>query len=136
MKTRTHPEDFRVAAGKTVKLAKWPTRVEPAYESKDEQRRRFLKRIDDPEKNWKLTVADVEERKAWKRYSRACEECLGATSTRDAPWYVVPADSKKNARLIISAIILDVFHGLKMSYPRPSAERRRQLQLIRARLVE
>ena len=106
------------------------------HESKNEQRKRFLKRIDDPEKNWKLTVADVEERNAWKRYSRAYEACLGATSTRDAPWHVVPADSKKNARLIISAIILDVFHGLKMAYPRPSAQRRRQLQLIRARLVE
>lgn len=106
------------------------------HESKDEQRKRFLKRIDDPEKNWKLTVADVEERKAWKRYTRAYEACLGATSTSDAPWYVVPADNKKNARLIISAIILNLFNGLKMAYPRPGPERRRQLHLIRARLVE
>jgi PPK2 family polyphosphate:nucleotide phosphotransferase len=104
--------------------------------SKEEQRKRFLERIDDPDKNWKFSVADVEERKFWKHYMKAYEACLSATSTKDAPWYVVPADDKENARLIISEIILDVFNGLTMTYPKPSAKRRRELQLIRKRLVK
>jgi len=104
------------------------------HQSKDEQRKRFLKRIDDPDKNWKLSVADVEERKLWKRYMQAYEACFSATSTAIAPWYVVPADDKKNTRLIISKTILDTFKGLKMAYPKPGAKRRRELQLIRRRL--
>ena len=75
--------------------------------SKEEQRKRFLQRIDEPEKNWKFSLADIEERKFWKEYIEAYEECLSATSTRDAPWYVVPADDKENARLIVSQIVLD-----------------------------
>ena len=74
--------------------------------SKDEQQKRFLQRIDDPEKNWKFSLADVEERKFWNDYMKAYEECLSATSSREAPWYVVPADDKANARLIVSQIIL------------------------------
>src|SRR3989475_1311833 len=66
--------------------------------SKDEQRKRFLQRIDEPDKNWKFSLADVEERKVWSRYMSAFEQCLSATSTREAPWYVVPADDKENAR--------------------------------------
>ncbi len=66
--------------------------------SKEEQRKRFLQRIDDPEKNWKFSLADVEERKFWKQYMKAYEQCLGTTSTRDSPWYVVPADDKENLR--------------------------------------
>jgi len=104
--------------------------------SKEEQRKRFLQRIDDPAKNWKLSVADVEERKFWKDYRKAYEECLGATSTRDAPWYVVPADDKENARLIVSRIVLDTLEGLKMTYPETSAERRKELLSIRQRLAE
>lgn len=104
------------------------------HQSKNEQRKRFLKRIDNPDKNWKLSTADVEERKLWTPYMRAYEACLSATSTAVAPWYVVPADDKKNARLIISKIILDVFDGLQMSYPRPGAKRRRELHFIRKRL--
>src|ERR1700690_876909 len=96
--------------------------------SKEEQRRRFLDRIDAPEKNWKFSLADVEERKYWKGYMKAYEACLSATSTKHAPWYVVPADDKANARLIISAIILEVFNGLGMSYPKSAAKRRRELQ--------
>ncbi|MDP2605561.1 MAG: polyphosphate kinase 2 family protein [Deltaproteobacteria bacterium] len=106
------------------------------HQSKDEQRKRFLKRIDNPDKNWKLSIADIEERKLWKYYMQAYEACLSATSTKDAPWYVVPADDKKNARLIISEIILDVFNGLKMAYPKPGAKRRRELQSIRKRLLK
>jgi PPK2 family polyphosphate:nucleotide phosphotransferase len=83
--------------------------------SKEEQRKRFLERIDDPAKNWKFSSADIEERKFWKHYITAFEECLGATSTRDSPWYVVPADDKENARLIVSRIILDTFEDLRMT---------------------
>ncbi len=104
--------------------------------SKEEQRKRLLARIDEPEKNWKLSLTDIEERKFWKRYMTAYERCLGATSTSDAPWYAVPADDKENARLIVSQIILDTFEGLKMKYPKSSAKRRRELQLIRKRLVK
>ncbi len=104
--------------------------------SKEEQRKRFLARIDEPEKNWKFSLADVQERKFWKQYMQAYEECLSATSTKDAPWYVVPADDKENARLIVSRIILDTFDSLKMSYPKTSAERRRELKLIRKQLTK
>ena len=104
--------------------------------SKDEQRKRFFQRIDVPEKNWKFSLADIEERKFWKHYMKAYEECLSATSTREAPWYVVPADDKENARLIISRIMLDTLEGLKMTYPKTSAKHRQELQLIRKRLTK
>jgi len=104
--------------------------------SKDEQRKRFLQRIDEPEKNWKFSLADVEERKFWKQYMKAYEECLSATSTRDAPWYVVPADDKENARLTVSRIVLDTLEGLAMTYPKTSAERYQELLSIRERLAE
>jgi PPK2 family polyphosphate:nucleotide phosphotransferase len=103
--------------------------------SKEEQRKRFLQRIDDPNKNWKLSLADVEERKFWKDYRKAYEECLGATSTREAPWCVVPADDKENARLIVSRIVLDTLEGLEMTYPETSAERWKELLSIRKRLA-
>ena len=102
--------------------------------SKEEQRKRFLQRIDEPEKNWKFSLADVEERSFWKQYMKAYEECLSATSTGDAPWYIVPADDKENARLIVSRIILDTLEGLEMSYPKTSPERRQELLSIRERL--
>jgi Polyphosphate kinase 2 (PPK2) len=103
--------------------------------SKEEQRKRFLQRIDEPEKNWKFSLADVEERKFWRKYMKAYEECLNQTSTRDAPWYVVPADDEQNARLIVSRIVLDTLEGLKMTYPKTSEERRQELQAIRRQLV-
>ena len=99
--------------------------------SKDEQRKRFLKRIDDPERNWKFSLADVEERKFWKHYMKAYEECLSATSTSDAAWFVVPADDKENARLIVSRILLDSLEELKMTYPKTNVARRRELLSIR-----
>jgi PPK2 family polyphosphate:nucleotide phosphotransferase len=102
--------------------------------SKEEQRKRFLQRIDEPEKNWKFSMADIEEREFWKDYRKAYEDCLAATSTRHAPWYVVPADDKENTRLIVSEIILDTIRDLKMSYPETSAERRQELLTIRERL--
>jgi PPK2 family polyphosphate:nucleotide phosphotransferase len=104
--------------------------------SKDEQRKRFLERIDAPEKNWKFSSADIEERQYWDQYMDAFEECLEATSTKEAPWYIVPADEKDNTRLIISRIILDTMKKIKMSYPATDAKRREELQLIRAKLVD
>ena len=99
--------------------------------SKDEQRKRFLSRIDQPEKNWKFSSADAEERKYWKDYMKAYEGCLGATSTSDSPWYVIPADDKENARLIVSRIVLDALDELKMSYPQTTEQRRKELLAIR-----
>jgi len=103
--------------------------------SPDEQRRRFLERIDSPDKNWKFSTADIEERKFWKQYMNAYEQCLSATSTRHARWYIVPADDKRNARLIVSRIVLDTFEALKVACPKASPRRRRELQEIRKRFA-
>lgn len=102
--------------------------------SKEEQRKRLLARIDEPGKNWKFSLADVKERARWADYQQAYAAALGATSTRESPWYVVPADDKKNARLIISEIVLDALRDLKIAYPRATATRRRELQQIRRQL--
>jgi len=102
--------------------------------SKNEQRNRFLARIDEPDKNWKFSLADIHERKYWKHYMQAYEACLTATSTAEAPWYVVPADFKENTRLIVSQIVLDALNELKMAYPNTTAKRRRELKSIRKRL--
>lgn len=104
--------------------------------SEEEQRKRFLQRIDTPDKNWKFSLADIEERKFWKQYMHAYEECMSATSTRHAPWYVVPADDKENARLIISKIVVDTLGGLRLAYPKPDARRRRELLAIRKQLTK
>jgi PPK2 family polyphosphate:nucleotide phosphotransferase len=103
--------------------------------SKEEQKRRFLARIDDPKKNWKFSMADIEERKFWKNYTAAFEECLESTSTKCAPWFAVPADDKDTARLIVSEIVLEALRGLKMSYPVTTAKRREELVEIRKELV-
>ena len=103
--------------------------------SKEEQRKRFLARIDEPDKNWKFSLADIQERKYWKQYMKAYEACLNATSTHHAPWYVVPADDKENARLIVSQIVLDALNELKMAYPKTTAKRRRELKSIRKLLA-
>jgi len=104
--------------------------------SKDEQRKRFLERIDNPDKNWKFNYGDIEERTLWKQYMEAYEQCLGATSSKQAPWYVVPADDKKNARLIISQTILNLLEELKMQYPETTEARRKELTEIRKQLTE
>lgn len=104
--------------------------------SEEEQRKRFLARIDDPDKNWKFSFSDIGERKYWQQYMHAYEECLSATSTKTAPWYVVPADDKKNARLLIASIILETFKSLKMHYPVTDAKRRDELQVIREQLLK
>ena len=98
--------------------------------SKNEQRKRFLERIDEPDKNWKFSLADVHERKYWKQYTKAFEACLHATSTHVAPWYVIPADDKENARLIVSRIVINALNDLNMAYPKTTAKRRRELKTI------
>ena len=104
--------------------------------SEEEQRKRFLARIDNPDKNWKFSFSDIDERKCWPQYMHAYEECLSATSTKTAPWYVVPADDKKNARLLIANIILETFKSLKMHYPVTDAKRREELLAIRKQLLK
>jgi PPK2 family polyphosphate:nucleotide phosphotransferase len=104
--------------------------------SKEEQRKRFLARIDAPDKNWKFSEADIEERGYWKDYMKAYEKCLSATSTKHSPWYVVPADDKPNARLIVSRIVLDTLEDLKLEYPQTSASRRQELLKLRKRLAK
>jgi PPK2 family polyphosphate:nucleotide phosphotransferase len=101
------------------------------YLSREEQRKRFLERIDDPHKNWKLSHDDVKERGLWKEYMRAYEECLSVTSTDRAPWYVIPADDKPNARLIISQVVLDTLKSFKLKPPEATTERKKELQEIR-----
>ncbi|HMK84426.1 MAG TPA: ADP-polyphosphate phosphotransferase [Steroidobacteraceae bacterium] len=130
-------ERFRAIVGLERHLAHNGTRILKFFLhlSKEEQRKRFIARIDAPEKNWKFSEADIQERKYWKDYMRVYEKCLSATSTKDAPWYVVPADDKPNARLIVSRIILDALEHLKLEFPQASEARRRELQRLRRRLA-
>ena len=102
--------------------------------SKEEQRRRLLARIDTPEKIWKINPSDIEERKYWNRYRKAYEDCLSGTSTREAPWHVVPADDKLAARLFVSHIILETLEKLNMTFPEMKSERRKELQAMRKQL--
>jgi len=104
--------------------------------SKEEQRKRFLARIDDPDKNWKLSPADLEERARWRSYRKAYEACLSATSSSAAPWYVVPADDKHNLQVIVSRIVLNTLRDLKLAYPEPTPAHRRQLHSIRRQLAK
>lgn len=103
--------------------------------SKEEQRRRFLARIDNPDKNWKFSLADLAERQHWDAYQQAYQQALQATSTRHAPWHVVPADDKQTARLIVAQIMLSLLQSLKMHYPQASPERLAELQAIRQQLA-
>jgi PPK2 family polyphosphate:nucleotide phosphotransferase len=154
---RVHPEILRsegIPDGKIDEKTIWKERYESimAWEkhlyrngtriikfflhmSKEEQRKRFLARVDEPDKNWKINPADLVERQFWDDYMRAYEACLGATSTKKAPWYVVPADDKENARLIISQIIQSTFKSLDMHYPAPDPERADELLSIRNQLM-
>jgi len=104
--------------------------------SEEEQRRRFLARIDEPEKNWKFNLADIEERKFWKQYMKAYEACISATSTKESPWYIVPADDKENSRLIVSRIILDTMKKLRLSFPRSDESHEKELQSIHMQLSQ
>jgi PPK2 family polyphosphate:nucleotide phosphotransferase len=104
--------------------------------SKEEQRQRFIARIEEPEKNWKFSQADIEERKFWDQYQHAYEEALTETSTKQSPWYVVPADDKDTARLIVARILLEHFKSLKLAYPKTTAARRKALLQIRTQLMQ
>jgi PPK2 family polyphosphate:nucleotide phosphotransferase len=104
--------------------------------SKDEQRKRFLERIDAEDKNWKFSASDIHERTFWDQYAHAFEECLNATTSQASPWFVVPADDKENARLIVSRIVMDALKGLKMSYPKVTAKRKAELETIRQALMQ
>jgi PPK2 family polyphosphate:nucleotide phosphotransferase len=103
--------------------------------SREEQRKRLLARLDDPDKNWKFSLADVQERRLWDDYMEAYEHCLGATSSAQAPWYVVPADDKRTARLIISNIICETLGALPLSVPKLDGTRRRELMKLRGLLA-
>jgi len=103
---------------------------------RDEQRERFLDRIDEPDKNWKFSEGDVEERKFWGDYQQAYEDAINATATSEAPWFVIPADDKKNMRLMVAQVILEQLRSLDMKYPEVTEERREQLRRYRKRLSE
>lgn len=104
--------------------------------SQKEQKKRFLARIDEPEKNWKMAIGDIHERKYWKQYREAYEDCISATSTDQTPWYIIPADDKQNARLIVSQIILDTFNELDIAYPKMTPEHQKELKVIRKKLIQ
>ena len=103
--------------------------------SKEEQCKRFLARIDEPEKNWKFSQADMDERGYWDEYRRAYEVCLSETSTDDAPWFIIPADDKLSARLIVSKIVLEKMDSLDLAFPTASEARKAELKAIRAQLA-
>ena len=102
--------------------------------SKGEQKRRFMSRLDEPEKNWKFSANDVAERRHWKAYQRAYEDAIGATATPEAPWYVVPADNKWFTRVVVAAAIVDALAGLDLRYPKISAAQRKALAAARREL--
>jgi len=103
---------------------------------KDEQRDRFVARIDEPEKNWKFSEGDVKERGFWDDYQKAYEEAINETASPEAPWYVIPANDKKNMRLIVSKIIREELESLDMSYPEVNEDRRGELALFRENLLK
>jgi PPK2 family polyphosphate:nucleotide phosphotransferase len=102
--------------------------------SKEEQRKRFLERIEKPSKNWKFSAQDLEERKYWNDYTRAYESCIAATTSKQAPWYIIPADDKPTARLLVSAAIVGALKELNMNYPESDAGRQAELQRLRVEL--
>ena len=104
--------------------------------SREEQRRRFLRRLEEPDKRWKFSISDVEERKKWKQYIRAYEQMIEATTTKEAPWYIVPADRKWWARAVVSAIIVDALEGVHLAFPSIGGEKHRELLRVRRALEE
>jgi len=103
--------------------------------SHEEQKKRFMKRLDDPEKNWKFSAADVHERKYWHDYMSAFEAAIAATSSEQAPWYVVPADNKWFTRLVVAAAIVEAVEELDLAYPKVSPEQKKELAAARAELA-
>ena len=104
------------------------------YLSKKEQKKRFLERLEDPEKNWKFSMSDALERQHWEKYMRAYEDMIRNTSTRHAPWYVVPADHKWFARLVVAEAAITAMESLDLSFPKMDAEKRKELKDARAAL--
>jgi polyphosphate kinase 2 (PPK2 family) len=104
--------------------------------SREEQKKRFLERLDEPAKNWKFALGDVEERQHWNDYMRAYEDCIRATATPHAPWYVVPADSKWYTRLVIAAAVYDTLHDLDLKFPTLDAAKRKELAQARVALQD
>ncbi len=102
--------------------------------SKAEQRRRFLARIEAPDKNWKFSQDDLKEHGYWNDYIKAYESCLSRTSSKSSPWYVVPADDKLNARLIVSRIVIDTLKRLDVGYPVVTRSRKQELRSIERQL--
>ena len=105
------------------------------YMSREEQKKRFLKRLDTPEKNWKFSASDVHERKFWRDYMRAYEDAIRATASQHAPWFVVPADNRWFTRLVVAAAIVEAVEHLDLTYPKVDAEKKKQLATMRAALV-
>jgi PPK2 family polyphosphate:nucleotide phosphotransferase len=103
--------------------------------SRDEQKRRFLERLDDPEKNWKFSAGDVKERGHWDEYMAAYEDAIRQTATKDAPWYVVPADNKWFTRLVVGAAVIDALAGLDLHYPKVSEEKLKEFAAARKSLL-
>ena len=103
--------------------------------SKDEQRRRFLERLDDPSKHWKFEAADVAERDHWDDYMKAYEQVLSTTSTEEAPWFIVPADHKWFTRLVIARLVVEALESLDLKFPKPSQADRASLDKARKRLA-
>ncbi len=106
------------------------------YVSRDEQKKRFLKRLDTPEKNWKFSGTDVRERKFWNDYMRAYEEAIRATASENAPWFVVPADHRWFTRLVVAAAIVEAVERLELTYPRVDEEKKKELATVRAALEQ
>ena len=103
--------------------------------SREEQKKRLLARLDDPDKNWKFSSRDAEERRLWKEYGRAYEEMIAATSTKWAPWYTVPADNKWFTRIVVASTIIRALEDLDLRYPKVGRERRKELAAVRKALV-
>jgi PPK2 family polyphosphate:nucleotide phosphotransferase len=103
--------------------------------SRAEQKRRFLERLDDPDKNWKFSIADAEEREHWDAYMEAYEDAIRATATPWAPWYVVPADNKWFTRLVVGAAVVDALEAMKLEYPRVDEAKKTELEKTRRALL-
>ena len=104
--------------------------------SKKEQKKRFLDRLDQPEKNWKFSEADLHERRHWDEYMTAYEEMIANTSTPHAPWYVIPADNKWFTRLAVAAAIVETLEGLDLAYPKVDTQKKKELEAARQTLLK
>ena len=122
-----HFEDYATRQG--TKILKFFLHV-----SRKEQKKRFLERLDEPEKNWKFSASDVKEREFWNDYMHAFEEAIRATASNHAPWFVVPADNKWFTRLLVAAAIVDAVEDLGLAYPKVDAAKRKELAGVRAAL--